>query len=378
MRLTLSQSAHRLLHINSPVQIFPIWHIFPTVDNSSEKVLAWLYFVSFAFIASAGYLAFSTPPKLRWLRTQSLLLYAALDLRLSCLHFNILRFNFGLNSLRLISVPLLLQAGEPAWLPCTSGSKLLYQLGRPLTVSARYLRPVQLRHPLTVPVLDIITSTPVLSICACHENPSWCQFALAAYLAADRTTCFLPFSSVLTLPGTVVTVFICAAGPLPVLVILGPLPSVSLVGPVHICYTLTGTLYPPPGAPPAGSKPRPAEKPGKPENTYRQQYTSPKGTSWSNPSTEINTNSIRKATDKYANAMQGIKATTESREPKDRNNSSTARSDQREDRQWPRGILSTWEIPTHLQYTVPDAKQTAPPAVAHSGDVRATHSAHSG
>ncbi|KZV49552.1 hypothetical protein F511_16642 [Dorcoceras hygrometricum] len=104
----------------------------------------------------------------------------------------------------------------------------------------------------------------------------------------------------------------------------------------HICYTLTGTLYPPPGAPPAGSKPRPAEKPGKPENTYRQQYTSPRGTSGSNPSTESSTNSIRKATDKYANAMEGIKATTESREPKDRNNSSTARSDQRNDNQWPR------------------------------------------
>ncbi|KZV48548.1 UDP-glucose 6-dehydrogenase 1-like [Dorcoceras hygrometricum] len=48
-------------------------------------------------------------------------------------------------------------------------------------------------------------------------------------------------------------------------------------------------------------------------------------------------------------------ATTESREPKDLNNSSTTRSDQRKDRRWPRGILSTWELPTHLQYTVPDA-----------------------
>ncbi|KZV18358.1 hypothetical protein F511_26338 [Dorcoceras hygrometricum] len=36
--------------------------------------------------------------------------------------------------------------------PCISGSKLLYQLGSPLTVPARYLRPVQLRRPLTVPV----------------------------------------------------------------------------------------------------------------------------------------------------------------------------------------------------------------------------------
>ncbi|KZV34594.1 hypothetical protein F511_17724 [Dorcoceras hygrometricum] len=99
---------------------------------------------------------------------------------------------------------------------------------------------------------------------------------------------------------------------------------------------LTGTLYPPPGAPLAGSKPRPAEKPGKPENTYRQQYTSPRGTSVSNPSKESSINSIRKATDKYANAMQGIKATTEIREPKDRNNSSTTRSDQRRNRQWAR------------------------------------------
>ncbi|KZV23496.1 hypothetical protein F511_41229 [Dorcoceras hygrometricum] len=98
---------------------------------------------------------------------------------------------------------------------------------------------------------------------------------------------------------------------------------------------LIGTLYPPPGAPPAGSKPRPAEKPGKPENTYRQQYTSPRGTSGSNPSTKSNTNSIRKETDKYANAMKG-KATTESREPKNHNNSSTARSDQTKDNQWPR------------------------------------------
>ncbi|KZV36527.1 hypothetical protein F511_44154 [Dorcoceras hygrometricum] len=53
--------------------------------------------------------------------------------------------------------------------------------------------------------------------------------------------------------------------------------------------------------------------------------------------------------------MQGIKATTESWEPKDHNNSSTAGSDQRKNSQWPRGILSTWELPTHLQYTVPNA-----------------------
>ncbi|KZV41506.1 hypothetical protein F511_22058 [Dorcoceras hygrometricum] len=42
---------------------------------------------------------------------------------------------------------------------------------------------------------------------------------------------------------------------------------------------------------------------------------------------------------------------------KDLNNSSTARSDQRKDSQWPRGILSTWEPPTHLQYTIPDANR---------------------
>ncbi|KZV52443.1 hypothetical protein F511_20300 [Dorcoceras hygrometricum] len=64
--------------------------------------------------------------------------------------------------------------------------------------------------------------------------------------------------------------------------------------------------------------------------------------------------------------MQGIKATTEIREPKDLNNSSKASSDQRKDIPWPRGILSTWELPTHLQYTAPDAKQIAPHAVAHS------------
>ncbi|KZV34155.1 DNA-directed RNA polymerase 3, chloroplastic [Dorcoceras hygrometricum] len=106
-----------------------------------------------------------------------------------------------------------------------------------------------------------------------------------------------------------------------------------------MCYTLIGTLYPPPGAPPAGSKSRTAEKPGKPENTYRKQYTSPQRDLGSNPSTESNTNSIRKETDKYANAMQGIKAITERREPKDPNNSSTAIFDQRKDNQWPRQLV---------------------------------------
>ncbi|KZV46064.1 hypothetical protein F511_32360 [Dorcoceras hygrometricum] len=32
-------SAHRLLHINRPVQILPVGHIFPAVDKSSEKRL---------------------------------------------------------------------------------------------------------------------------------------------------------------------------------------------------------------------------------------------------------------------------------------------------------------------------------------------------
>ncbi|KZV35649.1 hypothetical protein F511_30279 [Dorcoceras hygrometricum] len=118
---------------------------------------------------------------------------------------------------------------------------------------------------------------------------------------------------------------------------------------------LTGTLYPPPGAPPAGSKPRPAEKTGKPENNTQATNTSPRGTSGQIPVRRAAINSIRK-TDKYANAMQGIKATTESREPKDLNNSSTARSDQRNNNQFvTTGILSTWELPTHLQYTIPDA-----------------------
>ncbi|KZV41359.1 protein PHYLLO, chloroplastic [Dorcoceras hygrometricum] len=61
----------------------------------------------------------------------------------------------------------------------------------------------------------------------------------------------------------------------PLLTLAPGIPRLTVL--VHICYTLTGTLYPPPGAPPAGSKPRPAEKPGKPENTYKQQYTSPRG-----------------------------------------------------------------------------------------------------
>ncbi|KZV53025.1 hypothetical protein F511_06192 [Dorcoceras hygrometricum] len=53
--------------------------------------------------------------------------------------------------------------------------------------------------------------------------------------------------------------------------------------------------------------------------------------------------------------MQGIKATTESREPKDHNNCSTARYDQRNNQLVATGILSTWELPTHLQYTIQDA-----------------------
>ncbi|KZV43231.1 hypothetical protein F511_36076 [Dorcoceras hygrometricum] len=57
--------------------------------------------------------------------------------------------------------------------------------------------------------------------------------------------------------------------------------------------------------PPAGSKPRPAEKPVKHENTYRQQHTSPRATSVSNPSTESSNKQHKENIDKYANAMQG-------------------------------------------------------------------------
>ncbi|KZV56005.1 folate-biopterin transporter 1, chloroplastic [Dorcoceras hygrometricum] len=134
----------------------------------------------------------------------------------------------------------------------------------------------------------------------------------------------------------------------------GGIPRLTVL--VHICYTLTGTLYPPPGAPPAGSKPRPAEKPGKPENNTQATNTSPRGTSGSNLGTESSNKQHKENTDKYANAMQGINATTESREPKDLNNSSTKRSDQRNNNQFvSTGILSTCELPTHLQYTIPDA-----------------------
>ncbi|KZV34670.1 hypothetical protein F511_10945 [Dorcoceras hygrometricum] len=126
---------------------------------------------------------------------------------------------------------------------------------------------------------------------------------------------------------------------------------------VHICYTLTGILYPPLGAPPAGSKPRPAEKPRKPGNNTRATNTSPRGTSGSNPSTESSNKQHKENTDKYANDMQGIKAKTESREPKDLNNNSTTRSDQRNNQFVATGILSTWELPTHLQYNIPDANK---------------------
>ncbi|KZV50366.1 Retinol dehydrogenase [Dorcoceras hygrometricum] len=53
--------------------------------------------------------------------------------------------------------------------PCTSGSKLLYQLGRPRTVPARYLRPVHLRRPLTVSIW--ISSRLLQSKQAAHVNP---------------------------------------------------------------------------------------------------------------------------------------------------------------------------------------------------------------
>ncbi|KZV32577.1 hypothetical protein F511_36067 [Dorcoceras hygrometricum] len=103
-------------------------------------------------------------------------------------------------------------------------------------------------------------------------------------------------------------------------------------------------------------RPRPVEKPGKPGNNTQATNTSPRGTSGSNPSMESSNKQHKENMDKYANAMQEIKATTESREPKDRNNCSTARSDQRTNNRFvATGILSTWELPTHLQYTIPDA-----------------------
>ncbi|KZV44886.1 AT-rich interactive domain-containing protein 4-like [Dorcoceras hygrometricum] len=39
MRLAILSSSHRLLHINSPVTILPVGHIFPAIDKSSKKVL---------------------------------------------------------------------------------------------------------------------------------------------------------------------------------------------------------------------------------------------------------------------------------------------------------------------------------------------------
>ncbi|KZV30241.1 ABC transporter D family member 1-like [Dorcoceras hygrometricum] len=108
----------------------------------------------------------------------------------------------------------------------------------------------------------------------------------------------------------------------------------------------------------AGSKPRPAEKPGKLGNNTQATNTSPRGTSGSNPITDSSNKQHKENTDKYANAMQGIKATTENREPKDLNNSSTARSEQTIS-SWPRRLTNparsrgTRELPARpLRYTV--------------------------
>ncbi|KZV16505.1 protein SUPPRESSOR OF npr1-1, CONSTITUTIVE 1-like [Dorcoceras hygrometricum] len=54
--------------------------------------------------------------------------------------------------------------------PCTSGSKQPNQFGRPLTVPARYLRPVQLRRPFTV--LAWISSRLLQSKQAAHVKYS--------------------------------------------------------------------------------------------------------------------------------------------------------------------------------------------------------------
>ncbi|KZV20907.1 hypothetical protein F511_14921 [Dorcoceras hygrometricum] len=71
-------------------------------------------------------------------------LNSALDLRLShsALHYTALDLHAAPTPSRLN------QLGVPS----TSRSKLLNQLEHPLTVPDRYLRPIQLRRPLTVPV----------------------------------------------------------------------------------------------------------------------------------------------------------------------------------------------------------------------------------
>ncbi|KZV53011.1 hypothetical protein F511_32499 [Dorcoceras hygrometricum] len=183
------------------VQTFPVGHIFPAVDNSSEKVLAWLYFVSFAFNASAGYLDFSTRLLLCWLSRFDLNQLGSPSREFDGIRYCAIRAGFLPRWLLLIGVFLHVSAftSLPAstlfvlansfiiifpisfqllgslisskpmnklGVPCTSGSKLLYQLGRPLTVTARYLRPVQLRRPLTV--LILISSRLLQSKQAAH------------------------------------------------------------------------------------------------------------------------------------------------------------------------------------------------------------------
>ncbi|KZT76452.1 hypothetical protein F511_46523 [Dorcoceras hygrometricum] len=104
--------------------------------------------------------------------------------------------------------------------------------------------------------------------------------------------------------------------------------------------------------------------------TSRKQHNSPRGTSGSNPSTESNKYSKRKAVDKYADAMLEIEVQpkAESRgiskqqldswitQQLERNNGKTVDTE---------CILSIWELPTRLTYTAPDAT-IAQPAVAHS------------
>ncbi|KZV55124.1 NURF complex component [Dorcoceras hygrometricum] len=101
---------------------------------------------------------------------------------------------------------------------------------------------------------------------------------------------------------------------------------------------LTGTLYPQPGAPPAGSKPRPAVNAGKPEQQTGNNTTAPKGPRGSNPSTESKKYSKRKTVDNMhmlckgsrlrpRTGSQGISTVTQQLD----NNNSTAGEDQLKD-----------------------------------------------
>ncbi|KZV22377.1 hypothetical protein F511_18015 [Dorcoceras hygrometricum] len=111
---------------------------------------------------------------------------------------------------------------------------------------------------------------------------------------------------------------------------------------------LTGKLYPPPGTPPAGQIHDQQRNLGNLKTHTGNNTQAPEGHRGQTPVRRAAINSIRKATDKYANAMQGINATTESRETKDLNNSTTARSDQRENRQWPQAVNKLTSAPQSL------------------------------